>query len=666
MSSITHWVWQLAQSLWFAAATRTVGWVLVQSVWQGAVVAVGLAGVLGALRGRWAGARYLASCAALAAMVAWPVATAFLHAERPAEAPARVAGGAVGEGPREVAVPKAPGALPAPVTGGRPALPDLLAAAAWAWAAGVAGLAAWNLAGWRQVRRMARTAPVAPRWLQETVARLREKMAVGRDVAVRLCERVAAPAVVGVVRPVVLVPASALSELSADHLEALLLHELAHVRRHDYLINLIQTATETLLFYHPAAWWVSNRIRREREHCCDDLAAQHCGSAVAYARALAAMEELRAPQLSRLALGALGNGRLLVRIERLVAPRATRGRRETSPLVAGAGALVVAAAVIATGIRPAKLNAHAKTGPTSAPTTTEAGLRTVLPEDLEAIRPADYRITANDLLAVTLSDVNGPNTETIKQTRVTESGNISMPFLDNPVHAAGLTEIELEKAIVKAYTDARLIQRANVSVSIIEARGREFFITGAVSAPGAYPIFKSDFRLLEAIATAHGTLPSARITSIRVLRTQPPGLTRSASRDGSYVFSKELQEINIPADKVLAGDASLNIVIRPGDNIVVVAGTPSPAAGSARLAVRLVVGADRLRFRGKPTTWDQLDALLGELPDRGETVLELAPESADLPVGKYFEAHARAEALVAKRGLKSLSQVGVGTSDSLK
>src|SRR5258708_40140426 len=131
-----------------------------------------------------------------------------------------------------------------------------------------------------------------PGW-QRKLLRLARRVRCAGRVTLRVCEKVAAPSVVGWLRPVVLVPASALTGLTAAQLEALLLHELAHVRRHDYLVNLIQTGVETLLFYHPAVWWVSRRIRQERENCCDDLAAQLCGSAVAYPRALAAMEELR-------------------------------------------------------------------------------------------------------------------------------------------------------------------------------------------------------------------------------------------------------------------------------------------------------------------------------------------------------------------------------------
>ena len=137
-------------------------------------------------------------------------------------------------------------------------------------------------------------APPAPeRAGRHGVARLTRRLHIGR--AVRLLEStlVDVPTVIGWLKPVVLLPASALAGLSPHQLEAILAHELAHIRRHDYLVNLLQTLVETLLFYHPAVWWLSRRIRAERENCCDDLAVSLCGDPVAYAAALAELEGLR-------------------------------------------------------------------------------------------------------------------------------------------------------------------------------------------------------------------------------------------------------------------------------------------------------------------------------------------------------------------------------------
>src|SRR5260221_8263766 len=101
-------------------------------------------------------------------------------------------------------------------------------------------------------------------------------------------------------RPVILLPVSALAGMTPEVMEAILAHELAHIRRHDYLLNMLQTAIETLLFYHPAVWWVGKKIRQERENCCDDLAVAACGGAPTHPRPL---PELGQNPRARLPLG---------------------------------------------------------------------------------------------------------------------------------------------------------------------------------------------------------------------------------------------------------------------------------------------------------------------------------------------------------------------------
>ncbi len=123
----------------------------------------------------------------------------------------------------------------------------------------------------------------------------------------------------GWIRPALLLPAATLAGLTPQQLEAVLAHELAHILRYDYVVNMLQTVVETLLFYHPAVWWASGRMRQERELCCDDLAVSACGDALCYARALTRLERLRvgAPAHAGLALGSTG-GSLLYRIRRIM------------------------------------------------------------------------------------------------------------------------------------------------------------------------------------------------------------------------------------------------------------------------------------------------------------------------------------------------------------
>ena len=155
--------------------------------------------------------------------------------------------------------------------------------------------------------------------------------------------RISVPVVLGHVKPVIVLPAAALSGLSPAQLDAILAHELAHVRRHDYLVNLAQAVIETLLFYHPAVWWVSRQVRETREHCCDDLAVTVCRSRREYVHALLDLEQLR-DSTPALALGAT-DGSLLARGRRLLAPpqRAASAPRLAASVIA---LIVVAAAVV--------------------------------------------------------------------------------------------------------------------------------------------------------------------------------------------------------------------------------------------------------------------------------------------------------------------------------
>jgi hypothetical protein len=146
--------------------------------------------------------------------------------------------------------------------------------------------------------------------------RVSERLGLRRTVQVLQSTLARVPVVIGYLRPVILLPVSLVTSIPAAQLDAILAHELAHVRRHDFVFNLLQTLVETIFFYHPAVWWLSRRIRVEREHCCDDLVVEVLGNRVEYGRALLAIEEQRG-QKPILALGA-ADGSLLSRVRRIV------------------------------------------------------------------------------------------------------------------------------------------------------------------------------------------------------------------------------------------------------------------------------------------------------------------------------------------------------------
>ncbi|MHC4456676.1 MAG: M56 family metallopeptidase [Planctomycetota bacterium] len=322
----------MLEDIFAQEAVQELGWTLVHFVWQGTVVALFLAILLRVLRKSAANLRYIICCLALGVIVLLPVVTIKLISVS-IPTTASVEGAAVDlpmNENREVPVMEMPAADKPARVGSVSAVPaiswkevsvELLEMAlpyiVLGWLAGVLGLSVWHLGGWTQLQRLRR------RMVKEVDASLHKKLTelsqlldVRQAVQIMESALVQVPTVVGWLRPVILLPASALSGLSCEQLEAILAHELAHILRLDYLVNMLQTVVEILGFYHPAVWWVSHKIRVERENCCDDLAVSVSGNRVRYARALTLIEETRAGQPG-LAVAASG-GSLFSRICRLV------------------------------------------------------------------------------------------------------------------------------------------------------------------------------------------------------------------------------------------------------------------------------------------------------------------------------------------------------------
>ncbi len=331
--------------------TNTIGWTLVHFVWQGAGIAALLGAARHALRNSSAQARYIAAMAAMLLMLASVGATFAYLDSADIQALHQPAAQSF------LAVPASQTVQPAAASTWRDRMPDYFPVLVYIWIAGVTALSFRSLGGWVVTQLWKRrNVRLAEAFWQESMARLAARLAISRKV--RLWESAIArtPAVIGWIRPVVLLPASALSGLAPSQIEALLAHELAHIRRHDYLVNLLQTAIETLLFYHPAVWWVGRQMRAERENCCDDLAVAVCGDALVYARALTELEKIRMAT-PRLAMAANG-GSLLDRVRRLLKPE---GDPASSPSmthadwVTGVAIALCAVSIWATSRVPARL-----------------------------------------------------------------------------------------------------------------------------------------------------------------------------------------------------------------------------------------------------------------------------------------------------------------------
>ena len=349
---------------WLSETTlRYLALSLLHFLWQGAALAA-LAYVLMALC-RSAAARYTAGVATMVLMIVAPVATfVVFRSQDQALFQLKTADATI------VSVSAAHEPVAAPVNtrtkqseneSGTTYFPWLVEL----WFAGVVLLGLRSAGGILLVERLRRkeTIPVTEELLGICES-LQQRMGLNR--VVRYCESLYldAPAVAGWIRPVVLLPVSAVSGLTTAQLEAVIAHELAHIGRYDAFVNLFQVGVETLLFYHPAVWWLGKRVRAEREHCCDDTAVALCGSPVAYAHALTRMAESKAaPQLAM----AANRSPLVERIARLLgANRAAESFRGAN---LSAGVLCLSAALLAgSALLGSAHYAHAQTpAPATAP-----------------------------------------------------------------------------------------------------------------------------------------------------------------------------------------------------------------------------------------------------------------------------------------------------------
>lgn len=338
---------------------HAVGWALIHSLWQGAAVALLLAGVLRAFPGVGVNPgvasrrRYGVACVSLVTVVGLIVITFFCYADvgqmdrgRPVVADMAV----VTELTRINVTP--PLSTELLVTAEQTAGPfewveRYLPWMVVAWLIGMSIVSLRLLTGWGVLRRMCyRDVLPINAALQGRVSALCQTMRVRRVVRVLESSRAVTPMVVGWVRPVILLPTASLTGLSSQQLEAVIAHELAHVLRHDYLVNLLQCVAETLLFYHPAVWWIGRVIRQERERCCDDLAVTVSGDRVDYARALLHIAESAPPHGGRLSVASQG-GDLSSRVRRLLGiPSPTPQGRWAAGLWAAVASLCLVAVVV--------------------------------------------------------------------------------------------------------------------------------------------------------------------------------------------------------------------------------------------------------------------------------------------------------------------------------
>ena len=390
----------LLQGLIDSPLVNRIGWVLVHSLWQLAAVALVLSVVLSFLRNRSARASYAACCVAMMLTLVASITTfallpvpfqmepALTKASAPSSSgipsavtkvPSEPADFGVAkleaEG-REKAAPNSEQQLPADArvfASTQPALTvegvdsferwfdggpkSWLPWAVLAWFIGVACLSLRNVGGWLTVQRLKSnlTAPVSLA-IQESASRIARQLGLKQTVKLLQSMLVDSPQVIGAIRPMILLPASLICQLPPDQLESLLAHEIAHILRQDYLVNLLQCAIETLFFYHPGIWWISAQTRQQREYCCDDIAVSVTTDRMVYAKALAAVAGVRTHGLAPASSG----GRTFARLQRLLAAPTPRAAHPSRWLMGITALTLCATATTFLAVRSHYVQAQAK------------------------------------------------------------------------------------------------------------------------------------------------------------------------------------------------------------------------------------------------------------------------------------------------------------------
>lgn len=305
-----------------STVAHALGWTLLHSIWQAASVVIVYLLLKQILRNQAARLRYLSGLIALFIIPVWAGITFWQQLPEPIplvqQAPIQV--------PSTESINPTPEISVAPLT-----IPEQQTITQWSWQSMFNPIAPWLTTLWlvgilfmvlrfilgiRNIYLLRRTGLTSlnQEW-QDRVHSLIQKMGL-RHINVKLSDRISQPVSMGIIKPLVLVPTGMLTGLNPNQVEAILAHEFAHVQRHDFLINLIQSFIEILFFYHPLLWLLSTDIRKERELCCDDIALGYTEDNYGYAEALAQLQVFRRNQTPSLALAATG-GNFTERIQRL-------------------------------------------------------------------------------------------------------------------------------------------------------------------------------------------------------------------------------------------------------------------------------------------------------------------------------------------------------------
>lgn len=319
---------------------RTLAWSLLHFLWQGAAIAAVAAALMFVFRKP--ATRYLVGIAALALMlVSFGITFTLISGPSGTATEVSSAGAPAAASLSTLGANANPNLFP-----GEQAAVSSDGGFLWiarGWLAGVFVFALRIAFGLLVIEHLRRRNLIAlPEALVVRFRILQHRLGIRRAIRYAECHSLSVPAVIGFFRPIVLLPMRALTGLSLEQLEAVIAHELGHIKRFDVAVNFFQVIAESLFFFHPAVWWLNNRIRADREDCCDDVAIATCGGTVGYARALATMESWRA--VPSFAMAATGSP-VTARVARLLGVRTNNDAGSTAGMVTAS--LVLATALIA-------------------------------------------------------------------------------------------------------------------------------------------------------------------------------------------------------------------------------------------------------------------------------------------------------------------------------
>jgi len=306
-----------------------LGWTIVHSLWQGALLALILAVIIIMLRRSSSRIRYLAGSIGLVLMLLLAIGTFFLQVNANSGSrslPGKMVGAVNTSDSAPIAFNESGnrngseniGPLAKVISFFESYCRNNLPLIVTIWMLGFFIQMLRFLGGfaYQQRLKVCGSQPVSSAW-QKKFSRLGRKVGLKKTVRYLESKLAKTPLVIGFIKPVILFPIGLITSLPSQQVEALLLHELAHILRRDYLINLLQSLVDIIFFYHPAVWWISSFVRSEREKCCDDMALSHMDDSMSFARALTHVHEAQ-PKGEKLALAFNNNKhQVLLRIKRL-------------------------------------------------------------------------------------------------------------------------------------------------------------------------------------------------------------------------------------------------------------------------------------------------------------------------------------------------------------